>query len=54
MDVHMGEQQWGYLTNEQKCTLCPTLPHSVPTYPPNATDDVKAPLLEAFEAEMKT
>jgi hypothetical protein len=54
MDVHMGEQQWGYLTSEQKCTLCPTLPHNVPTYPPNATDDIKAPLLEAFEAETKT
>jgi hypothetical protein len=31
----------------------PNPSHNVPTYPPNATDDAKAPLLEAFKAEMK-
>ena len=54
MEVHMGGQQlWCYLTGERPCPPTPHLP-TPPTYAPDATDEIKNPLMEAFEAEMDT
>jgi len=54
MEVHMGRQQlWYYLTGERPCPPTPHLP-TPPTYAPDATDEIKNPLMEAFEAEMDT
>ena len=50
---HMGGQRlWGYLTGEWPCPPTPPAP-TPPTYAPNATDEVKKPLLDAFEAELE-
>jgi len=54
MEVHMdGQLLWGYLTGEQVCPSRPVLP-TPPTYPPDATDDAKSALLEAFEGQMES
>jgi len=54
MEVHMdGQLLWGYLTGERICPPRPLLP-TPPTYPPDADDDAKNDLLEAFEAEMES
>jgi hypothetical protein len=54
MEIHMGGQQlWSYLTGERPCPSTPT-PPTPPTYASDATDDVRRPLLEAFEAELET
>jgi hypothetical protein len=54
METHMGGQQlWCYLTGERPCpSTCP-LPNPL-TYALDATNAVKKPFLEAFEAEMET
>uniref|UniRef100_A0A0A8ZB99 Uncharacterized protein n=1 Tax=Arundo donax TaxID=35708 RepID=A0A0A8ZB99_ARUDO len=53
MKVHMsGQQLWGYLTGEWACPPFPALP-TPPTYPPDASDDDKTALLDAFVAEME-
>ncbi|CAD6269865.1 unnamed protein product [Miscanthus lutarioriparius] len=53
-EVHMdGQLLWGYLTGEQVCPPYHVLPMS-PTYPPNADDDAKTSLLDAFEAQMES
>ncbi|CAD6218794.1 unnamed protein product [Miscanthus lutarioriparius] len=44
---------WGYLTGERICPPRPLLP-TPPTYPPDADDDAKNALLEAFETEMES
>jgi len=50
LEVHMdGQLLWGYLTDERICPPCPILP-TPPKYPPNADDDAKTAILEAFEA----
>jgi len=54
MEVHMdGQLLWGYLTGERICPPRPLLP-TPHTYPPDADDDAKNALLEAFEAEMES
>jgi len=53
MEIHMGGQQlWGYLTGERPCPPTPIAPTS-PTYAPDAPDEVKKPLLDAFEAALE-
>jgi hypothetical protein len=53
MEVHMdGHLLWGYLTGDRLCPPCHVLP-TPPMYPPDADDDVKTALLEAFEAQME-
>jgi hypothetical protein len=45
-----GQLLWGYLMGERICPILPT----PPTYPPDADDDAKTALLEAFEAQMES
>ena len=53
MEIHMGGQQlWGYLTGERPCLPTPIAP-TPPTYAPDAPDEVKKPLLDAFEAALE-
>ncbi|CAD6250315.1 unnamed protein product [Miscanthus lutarioriparius] len=54
VEVHMdGQLLWRYLTGERICPPRPLLP-TPPTYPPDADDDAKSALLEAFEAKMES
>ena len=54
MEIHMGGQQlWAYLTGDRTCPPTPVI-STPPTYPPDAADTIKQPLLEAFEAQMET
>jgi hypothetical protein len=46
-----GQLLRGYLTGDWICPPCPVLP-TLPTYLPDADDDAKSALLDAFEAQM--
>ena len=48
-----GQLLWEYLTGERICPSCPVLP-TPPTYLPDADDDAKSALLEAFEGQMES
>ena len=53
MEIHMGGQQLrGYLTGERPCPPTPTAP-TPPTCVSDAINEVKKPLLDAFEAELE-